>query len=67
MFDPHNFEPLNGVSEPTPQQKHRAEYYAARRARKAAKAKRPVSEPSVDVTLLRAQFMTRVGRFIRFA
>ena len=66
MFDPRNFQPLNGVSEPTPDAKHREEYYSSRKANKTA-TRRLAKQPSVDVALLRAEFITRIGRYLRFA
>lgn len=66
MFDPRNLQPLNGISEPTPEAKHRAEYYASRKANKAT-PRRLAKQPSVDVALLRAEFITRVERYLRFA
>jgi len=66
VFDPRNFQPLNGVSEPTPDAKHREEYYSSRKAITSSK-KRPAAESLVDVTLLRAEFITRIGRYLRFA
>ena len=66
MFDPRNLQPLNGISEPTPEAKHRAEYYASRKLKTTSK-KRPAAQSPVDVSLLRAEFITRVARYLRFA
>lgn len=66
MFDPRNFQPLHGVSEPTPDAKYREEYYHSRSHRK-ADPESEVKEQTVDVELLHAQMMTRIGRFFRFA
>lgn len=66
MFDPVNLQPLNGVSEPTPEAKHRAEYYASRKL-KTTSNKRPAVQSLVDVSLLRSEFITRAGRYLRFA
>lgn len=65
MFDPRSFEGTAHVSEPTPAQKYREEYYTAR-SHTHAPAKQ-VNQSTVDVELLRAQFVTRVSRFLRFA
>lgn len=65
MFDPHNFQPLTGVSEPTPAMKHREEY-ANSLQRGKLQTRRPARQ-AADTTLLRAEFMTTIGRYLHIA
>lgn len=52
------------AAEPAPEARYREEY--ARAARKTRKVRGPAHEP-INHELLRANWMVRAGRFIRFA
>ena len=65
MIDPRSNVALPTYWEPTPDVLHREEYLHHRKSKVASVKK--VERNVIDLRLLRAEFLSKAGRFIRFA